>query len=54
MKNDTTKGTYTHKTLEVLLAEVNKIYYIKSRLIAGYSYDVSDDKHYTHNQPESS
>jgi integrase len=25
MKNDTTKGTYTHKTLEELLAEVNKI-----------------------------
>ena len=23
--NDTTKGTYTHKTLEELLAEVNKI-----------------------------
>lgn len=25
MKNDTTKGTYTHKTLEELLTEVNKI-----------------------------
>ena len=25
MKNDTTKGTYTHKTLEKLLTEVNKI-----------------------------
>ena len=25
MKNDITKGTYTHKTLEELLAEVNKI-----------------------------
>ena len=25
MKNDTTKGTYTHKTLEELLAQVNKI-----------------------------
>ena len=25
MKNDTTKGTYTHKTLEELLAEVSKI-----------------------------
>ena len=25
MKNDVTKGTYTHKTLEELLAEVNKI-----------------------------
>ena len=25
MKNDTTKGTYTHKTLGELLAEVNKI-----------------------------
>ena len=25
MKNDTAKGTYTHKTLEELLAEVNKI-----------------------------
>ena len=54
MKNDTTKGTYTHKTLEELLAEVNKIYNNKSRLIAGYTYDVSDDKHYTHIQPESS
>ena len=25
MKNDTTKGTYTHKTLKELLTEVNKI-----------------------------
>lgn len=25
MKNDVTKGTYTHKTVEELLAEVNKI-----------------------------
>ena len=25
MKNDTTRGTYTHKTLEELLTEVNKI-----------------------------
>ena len=54
MKNDTTKGTYTHKTLEELLAEVNKIQNNKSRLIARYTYDVSDDKHYTHIQPESS
>ena len=54
MKNDTTKGTYTHKTLEELLTEVNKILNNKSRLIAGYTYDVSYDKHYTHIQLESS
>ena len=38
MKNDTTKGTYTHKTLEELLTEVTR-YKTKSRLIAGYTYD---------------
>ena len=41
MKNDTTKGTYTHKTLDELLTEVNKIYNNKPRLIAGYTYDIS-------------
>ena len=40
MKNDTTKGTYTHKTLEELLTEVTR-YKTKSRLIAGYTYDSS-------------
>ena len=41
MKTDTTKGTYTHKILEDLLTEVNKILNYKSRLIAGYTFDVS-------------
>lgn len=50
MKNDTTKGTYTHKTLEELLAEVNKIQAQKlNTLIMLFWY-----QHYTHIQPKSS